>query len=216
MPIFAAAMLFDLDGVLADSTASVERNWSLWAERVGLEPGGVLARVHGRRAIDTIRELRPELDADAELATLAADEARDTEGVVAVAGARELTLALPAEAWAVVTSGVKEVALARLRAAGITAPRLMITGESIVNGKPDPEGYLLAARKLRVPADQCLVVEDAPAGAEASRRAGMRLLALTTTHPADQLAPADLIVPDLSHVALYLGGTGPRRLEIRA
>ncbi len=202
MPLLASALLFDLDGVLADSTRSVTRAWSAWARRVGLEPEELLPKVHGRRAIETIRAARPDLDAEAELATLVADEATDNHDTEEIPGAGALVRALPSEAWAIVTSGLREVATARLVAAGIPVPRIMITAESIERGKPDPDCYLRGAEALGVDPADCVVVEDAPIGATAARAAGMRLIALTTTHRADQLEPADLIVPDLTHVVV--------------
>jgi len=205
MPLLASAILFDLDGVLADSTSSVTRAWSTWARRVGLEPDWLLPLVHGRRAIDTIRAVRPELDAESELATLVADETSDNADVVEIPGARALVGALPADRWAIVTSGLRPVATARLVAAGVPLPRVMITAESIERGKPDPEAYLKGAAALGVAPAQCLVVEDAPAGAAAARAAGMRLLCLTTTHTAAELEPADLIAPDLTYVAVRVG-----------
>jgi sugar-phosphatase len=198
MPLFASALLFDLDGVLADSTPSVTRAWSAWARRVGIEPDELLPKVHGRRAIETIRAARPDLDAEAELATLTADETTDNADTVEIPGARALVSALPADAWAIVTSGLRDVATARLVAAGIPLPRVMITAESIERGKPDPDCYLKGAEALGVPPGDCVVVEDAPIGAAAARAAGMRLIALTTTHRADQLEPADLVLPDLT------------------
>ena len=210
MPLLASAILFDLDGVLADSTLSVTRAWSAWARRVGLEPDRLLPLVHGRRAIDTIRAVRPELDAESELATLVADETSDNEDVVEIPGARALVSALPPGQWAIVTSGLRPVATARLVAAGVPIPRVMITAESISRGKPDPEAYLKGAAELGVAPADCLVVEDAPAGAAAARAAGMRLLGLATTHKAEELEPADLIVPDLTHVTIRIGA----RLEI--
>jgi len=206
MPLIASAILFDLDGVLADSTPSVTRAWSAWARRVGLEPEFLLPLVHGRRAIDTIRAVRPELDAESELATLVADETTDNADVVEIPGARALVSALPADRWAIVTSGLRPVATARLVAAGVPIPRVMVTAESIRNGKPDPEAYLKGAAELGFAPADCLVVEDAPAGAAAARAAGMRLLGLATTHTAAELEPADLVVPDLTHVIVRLVG----------
>ena len=220
MALLASALLFDLDGVLADSTRSVVRAWSAWARRVGLEPDELLPKVHGRRAIETIRAARPDLDAEAELATLVADEATDNHDTEEIPGARALVSALPAEAWAIVTSGLREVATARLVAAGIPIPRVMITAESIERGKPDPDCYLRGAQALGVAPGECIVVEDAPIGATAARGAGMRLIALTTTHRADQLEPADLIVPDLTHLVVRVAERtngaqpAPARLEI--
>ena len=211
MPLIASAILFDLDGVLADSTPSVNRAWSAWARRVGLEPEWLLPRVHGRRAIDTIRSVRPELDAESELATLVADETTDNADVVEIPGARALVSALPADRWAIVTSGLRPVATARLVAAGVPIPRVMVTAESISRGKPDPEAYLKGAAELGVAPADCLVVEDAPAGAAAARAAGMQLLGLATTHQADELEPAALIVPDLTYITVRTLGN---RLEI--
>lgn len=202
MPLVASALLFDLDGVLADSTPSVTRAWSAWARRVGLEPAELLPKVHGRRAIETIRAARPDLDAEAELATIVADETTDNADTEQIPGARELVSTLPPGAWAIVTSGLRPVATARLVAARIAIPRVMITAESIERGKPNPECYLKGAEALGVDPGDCVVVEDAPAGAAAARAAGMRLVALTTTHTAAELQPADLVVPDLTHVTV--------------
>jgi len=204
MPLLASALLFDLDGVLADSTRSVVRAWSAWARRVGLEPEELIPKVHGRRAIETIRSVRPQLDAEAELATLVADETTDNDDTEEIPGARVLVSALRPETWAIVTSGLRDVAMARLVAAGVPIPRVMITAESIERGKPDPDCYLRGAQALGVDPHECVVVEDAPIGAAAARAAGMRLIALTTTHRADQLEPADLIVPDLSHLSVRI------------
>jgi mannitol-1-/sugar-/sorbitol-6-phosphatase len=211
MPLIASAILFDVDGVLVDSTPSVTRAWSAWAHRVGLEPDWLLRKVHGRRAIDTIRAVRPDLDAESELATLVADETTDNADVVEIPGARALVSTLPADRWGIVTSGLRAVATARLAAAGVPIARVMVTAESISRGKPDPEAYLKGAAELGVAPADCLVVEDAPAGAAAARAAGMRLLGVVTTHTAEELEPADLIVPDLTHIAVRMVGD---KLEI--
>jgi mannitol-1-/sugar-/sorbitol-6-phosphatase len=203
----ANALLFDLDGVLADSTRSVVRAWSAWARRVGLDPDELIPKVHGRRAIETIRSVRPELDAEAELATLVADETTDNPDTVEIPGAGALVRSLPIGSWAIVTSGLREVATARLVAAGIPVPDVMITAESIERGKPDPDCYLKGAAALGVAPADCVVVEDAPIGAAAARAAGMRLIALTSTHEARQLEPADAIVPDLTHVRVLVAGS---------
>jgi sugar-phosphatase len=214
-PLVADALLFDLDGVLVDSMPSVVRAWSAWARRVGLEPAEVLATVHGRRAVDTIRALRPGLDPDEELAGLVADETTDNADVVEIAGASALVSALPAGSWAIVTSGLRAVATARLVTAGVPIPPVMVTAESIVQGKPDPECYLRGAAELGLAPGRCVVVEDAPAGAAAARAAGMRLIGVTSTHDAAALEPADLIVPDLAHLHVAVeNGAGRPRLEI--
>lgn len=209
--LHCGALLFDLDGVLADSTASVEHHWRAWAERHGLDPDALLHVVHGRRAIDTIRDVAPALDAEAELAALVDAEAGDTTGVTASPGAAALLPRLPAGSWAVVTSGVRAVALARLRAGGLPLPPLLVPADEIARGKPDPEGYLTAAARLGVAPDECVVFEDAPAGVAAARAAGMRCVALTTTHPASALAQADGIAPSLAGVQVTIEPTGDGR-----
>jgi len=220
MPLLATALLFDLDGVLADSTRSVTRAWSAWARRVGLDPDELLPTVHGRRAVETIRAVRPNLDPEAELASLVADETTDNDDTEEIPGARALVSGLPAGSWAIVTSGTRAVATARLVAARIPVPSIMITAESIERGKPDPDCYLKGAEALGVAPRDCIVVEDAPIGAAAARAAGMRLIALTTTHRADQLEPADLILPDLTGLTVRIvertngAAAAPRRLEI--
>jgi mannitol-1-/sugar-/sorbitol-6-phosphatase len=208
------AVLFDLDGVLVDSSAAVERVWRAWAlTRGGVDPDVLMSVVHGRRAIDTVRAVAPHLDARAELAWLVDGEASDTEGVVALPGAARLLAELPAERWAVVTSGVRRVAEARLASAGLPIPSVLIVADEIVHGKPHPEGYLTAAARLGVAPGECLVVEDAPAGATAGRAAGMHLVVLTTTHAASDFTDADAIVPTLD--ALSLGREAPLSILIR-
>lgn len=194
----ARALLFDLDGVLADSTSSVETHWRRWAARHALDPDGLLRVVHGRRALDTIRAVTPQLDAEAELAWLVSAESRDTAGVVAAPGAAALLARLPADEWAVVTSGVRAVAEARLRASELPVPPVLVAADEITHGKPDPEGYLAAAARLGWPAAACVVIEDAPAGIAAARAAGMACVALTTTHAAAEVAEAELVVPSLA------------------
>ena len=196
--LHARVLLFDLDGVLADSTASVEMHWRRWATRHALDADALLRIVHGRRALDTIREVTPQLDAETELAWLVAAEAGDTAGVVAAPGAAALLARLPADGWAVVTSGVRAVAVARLRASDLPVPPVLVAADEIARGKPDPEGYLAAAARLGWPAAACVVLEDAPAGIAAARAAGMRCIALTTTHAAADVAGADLVVPSLA------------------
>ena len=184
------ALLFDLDGVLVDSTKCVRRTWQRWARANGLDPEPILAIAHGRRTIDTIRLVAPQLAAEAEVAALARDEARETAGVYEVPGARALLQQLPPAAWAVVTAGMRPVATLRLRHTGLPAPDVFITAEDLHQGKPDPEGYLAAAACLRIEPADCVVVEDAPVGLEAAEAAGMRAIALTTTHTAGRLAAA--------------------------
>ena len=194
------AVLFDLDGVLADSTASVEHHWRAWAARHRLDGDALMQVVHGRRAIDSIREFAPHLDADRELIDLAASEAGDLTGVAPLDGAARLVASLPANRWAVVTSGTRPVATARLAHVGIAIPRVLITADVVARGKPDPEGYLAAARALEVPPSRCIVVEDAPPGITAARAANMRSIAVLTTHERHELAIADFVVHTIADI----------------
>jgi sugar-phosphatase len=180
-------VLSDLDGVLVDSHASIDRAWRWWGTRHGL-PGLSAATVpQGRPSGDVIATLAPDADAAAESRALDALQARDTDGVVALPGAAEVLQAFGPDRIAIVTSCTAPLAQARLRAAGLTAPAVLVTADRLTRGKPDPEGYLLGARELGADPAACVVLEDAPAGVEAGRAAGMRVVGVLTTH-----APADL------------------------
>jgi sugar-phosphatase len=149
----AAALLFDLDGVLVDSREAVEGAWRRWAADRGLDPAPFIAVAHGRRTSEAIRDVALHLDGRREAASLDAIEARATDGVRPVAGAAELVAALRRDRWAVVTSGSREVATLRLRHAGLPIPAVLITGEDVPRGKPDPAGYALAAEAGRAESD---------------------------------------------------------------
>jgi sugar-phosphatase len=191
------ALLFDLDGVLVDSARCVERTWRQWASRHGLDPDAIVAVAHGRRTLETIPEVAPHLDVATEVAALEAIESTTTEGVYEIPGARALLERLPPDRWAVVTSGVRSVATLRIRHTGLPMPRVLVCADEIAHGKPHPEGYLTAARRLGLTPDECVVVEDAPAGLEAARAAGMRSIGIVGTFPREALAIADLVVPNL-------------------
>jgi sugar-phosphatase len=192
------ALLFDLDGVLVDSTECVERTWRKWAARHGLDPDRVLEVAHGRRTMETIPLVAPHLVVADEIAALEGAESHTTEGIYEVPGARVLVERLPPDAWAIVTSGVRSVATLRIRHTHLPMPRVLVCADEITRGKPDPEGYLTAAERLgKNPAD-CVVIEDAPPGLEAARAAGMASIGIVGTYPATALAIADLVVPSLS------------------
>jgi len=208
------ALLFDLDGVLVDSAACVERTWRRWARQHGLDADRVIAVAHGRRTIETVQLVAPHLAADVEGDALAASESNTTEGIFEIAGARDLLQRLPAGSWAIVTSGIRAVATNRLRHTGLPEPDVLVCADEIQNGKPDPEGYLTAAERLGVAPSVCIVIEDAPAGLEAARAAGMRSIAISGTFPPEALALADYTVPRLS--ALHVGvATNDARFDIR-
>ena len=198
------AIIFDLDGVLVDSAECIERTWRAWAIRNQLDPESVIAVAHGRRAIETVQLVAPQLSAEAELDSLAASESTTSEGVYEISGARELLEMLPADKWAVVTSGIRAVAEFRLRHAGLPVPPVMICADEISLGKPDPEGYLTAAERLGYSPAECLVIEDAPAGIDSARAAGMRVIAVATTYPPRMLTGADAIVERLTDLSVVL------------
>jgi sugar-phosphatase len=179
--LHAQAILFDMDGTLVDSTAVVERLWRNWAGRHGIDPASFLKKSHGRRTIETLAMVAPHLDIEQEAKSLEAQEITTTDGIIAVPGAASLLADLPRERWAVVTSASRELAEVRIRAAGLPIPDILVSAEEVTAGKPDPQGYLLAAQKIGQPAANCLVIEDARPGFEAGRRAGMRVLGLATT-----------------------------------
>jgi mannitol-1-/sugar-/sorbitol-6-phosphatase len=198
-----SAVVFDLDGVLVDSTAYVEQQWRRWATSRGLRPEPFLRVCHGRRALETIRMAAPHLDAEAEVrAFVPLDEESASEPLGPLPGALRLLTALPAGSWAVATSGSRPVATTRLRRAGLPIPPVLVCAEDVTRGKPSPDAYLLAARSLGCPPEQVLVVEDAPAGIQAARTAGMAIVGLTTTHSAFML-DADACAASL--VGVHLG-----------
>jgi len=203
-----SALLFDMDGVLVDSRAVVERTWRRWAARHGLDAAPLLAVAHGRRIRDTLAAVVPHLDPGPEVAWLDAAELEDLEGVVAMPGAPELLGALAAHRWAIVTSCGRDLAARRLERAGLPLPPLIVTSEDVTHGKPAPEGYLLGARRCGAAPESCLVFEDAPPGVAAARAAGCQVVALETTHARRQLEGADGIVRDLRSVAVREDAAG--------
>jgi sugar-phosphatase len=204
MIFFTKAILFDMDGVLMDSTPSVERVWRAWALAHGLDPASVTAHAHGRRSIETIRAVAPELDAEKENVLVEQMEIDDKEGVTALPGAAELLANMPDDRFAIVTSATRPLAVARLGYAGLFVPHHMITAKDVVHGKPSPEPFLKGAALLGFRPSDCLAFEDTPAGITSARAAGMRAVALQTTYPADQLEAAHAIVRNLADVKATL------------
>ena len=198
-------VLSDLDGVLVDSHASIMRTWRWWAAQHGIERAAIDAVEQGRPSGEIVAALAPALDPAAEEDALNRRQAEDVGDVMALPGAADVLRAFAPDRVAVVPSGTVPLARARLGAAGLDAPPVLVTPERLRRGKPDPEGYLLAARELGADPADCVVLEDAPAGVEAGRAAGMRVVAVLTTHAPDQLAAADERVASvaewLAHVA---------------
>ncbi len=208
MIFFAKAILFDMDGVLMDSTPSVERVWRTWAAKHGLDPDRIAPLAHGRRSIETIRAVAPKLNAAKENVIVEQMEIDDKEGVTALAGAAELLAHLPPDCFAIVTSATRPLAVARLGYAGIPVPRYMITANDVIHGKPSPEPFLKGAALLGFAPEDCLVFEDSPAGMASARSAGMKAIALQTTYPADRLQAANAIIGSLADVKATLRDEG--------
>ena len=202
-----AAILFDLDGVLVDSSAVVARHWERWADRHDVPFGQLTEVMHGRTSAETIRMVAPHLDAEQEGRIREAEEGIDTDGLEVHRAARELLRSLPAHGWAVVTSGSRLTAATRLQYGDFPTPPILVTAEDVQRGKPHPEGFLLAARRLGAQPEQCVVVEDAPVGIEAARAAGMRVIALATTHGPQALAQADVIAHEIANMTVQTEGS---------
>jgi mannitol-1-/sugar-/sorbitol-6-phosphatase len=196
------AVLFDLDGVLVDSGAQVEQAWREWAGERDLDPDEVSRSSHGRRSADHIRLVAPRLDWNAEAALLERRETETANTVTPLPGAIALYQSVPSAFRAVVTSGSRRLAIARLRGAGFALPHVLVTADDVSAGKPDPEGYLQAAHRIKVAPAGALVIEDAPAGIAAGKAAGMPVLALTTTHPPEALAAADAVIDSAESVSI--------------
>ena len=197
------AVLFDLDGVLVDSTRSVERQWRLWAQEHAIDPEQILEIAHGRRTVEVIRLLAPHLELETEVRLVERREADDKDGVEVMPGAAALIAAIPEACWAVVTSGTTHLATSRLRHAKLPIPKVLVSADQVKEGKPHPEPYLMGARLLNLPATECLVIEDAPAGIESAHAAGMKAIGLTSTFSAGELS-ADSVVQDLRDLQVII------------
>jgi mannitol-1-/sugar-/sorbitol-6-phosphatase len=209
MPTFkCSAILFDLDGVLMDSTPSVSRQWSLWAKENNIDPEKAVELVHGRPTIEGVRLVAPHLDVEAEAKKIEQREIEDEEGVVVMPGAGKLLKLLPPERWGVVTSGTRRLAMSRLKAGDLPIPEVLISADDVVNGKPNPEPYLKGAVLLKMKPTDCLVIEDAPAGIAAAHAAGMKVVGLMTTFPAHALQEADAIARALADVSVDISNDG--------
>jgi mannitol-1-/sugar-/sorbitol-6-phosphatase len=208
MEIACAAILFDMDGVLIDSTPAVARVWSQWARERGFDPEKVVSMAHGRPSISTIRDLLPNADHEAENREVERREIADLEGVVPLPGARRLLDSLPPERYAIVTSSTRKLAEARLRAAELPLPKFFVTSSDIVNGKPHPEPYLKAAGKLGTDPRECVVVEDVPSGIRSGKAAGARVIAFPTTVKVEELraAGADWILRNCADITMVSNG----------
>ncbi|OCJ46262.1 sugar phosphatase [Serratia sp. 14-2641] len=205
--------LFDLDGTLVDSLPAVERAWTQWAERHGISPQQVLDFIHGKQAITSLRHFMPnatEAELQHEFTRLEQVEAEDTDGVNALPGALALlerinALGIP---WAIVTSGSVPVANARRLAGGVPLPEVFITSERVKQGKPHPDAYLLGAQGLGLAPQDCVVVEDAPAGILSGLAAGCQVIAVNAPVDTPKLDQVDLILSSLEQLKIAKSDQG--------
>jgi len=173
----------------------------------------LVRRAHGRRSVETVREVAPALDSDQEVRWLAAAELSDFDGVVALPGASDALAALSDAQRAIVTSGGRELARKRLLHVRLPVPAILVAAEDVREGKPSPEGFLAAASKLGVHPSRCIVIEDTPAGIQSARGAGCRVVALTTTFARASLHNADVVVESLADLQIIRGKEG---IEVRS
>ena len=210
-----AAFLFDMDGTLLNSIVAAERVWGAWAERHGLDVESFLPIIHGVRPVDTIKRLNlPGIDIAAEAAWIETAEREDVEGIVQIEGVVDFLNSIPGDRWAIVTSASPELARRRMAAAGIVAPETVVTGEDIVNGKPNPDCFLLGAERLGAKASDCLIFEDAPAGIRAAEAAGGDVVVITATHQTP-METMHLAIGDYAGVGVTVRADGRLRLHTK-
>jgi len=200
-----SAILFDLDGVLLDSTRVVAEQYTRWARENGLDPDYVMEAAHGVRTVEVIQRVAPHLDAVAETKKIEDREAA-ADGIVQIPGALVLLNSIPRGRWAVVTSGTRFLAVNRMKKFVIPVPDIVVTADDVSNGKPDPEPYRLGAELLKTDPAQCVVLEDAPAGIRSAHGAGMKVISLPSTYPKSALHEADAIVGGLSDITVTVNG----------
>ena len=201
-----------MDGILISSLGSVERSWTKWARMRGIDPEYAISVVHGRRAIDSVERLRPDLDSAAELKIIEDFECEDNDGLQVLPGVLALLASLPNDRWTVVTSATERLARVRLAAGGVPVPDRLVTAETVKEGKPNPAPFLAGAALLGFASHDCVVFEDSSSGAEAGRAAGCMVVATTFSHPMESLNAAHYLVEDLTGIATR---TTPAGLELQ-
>ena len=204
------AILFDIDGTLVDSTGAVERAWQAFTAAHGIDVDTLLSVSHGRRSADTIADFLPEPEREAAVAELDALELADLDDIVALPAVAELLTSLPRSRWAAVTSGNRVLMERRLHAAGLPGPDVLVTAEDVAEGKPHPEGFLLAARRLGFAPERCLVIEDALSGIVAGLAAGATVLGVATSHDRGSLNDATIVVGTLEEITVTVTSQGLR------
>ena len=197
-----------MDGILISSLGCVERSWAKWAKMRGIDIAWVREIAHGRRALDVLAMLCPDLDSEAELKLIEEIEVRDSDGLTALPGVPELLAALPGDRWTVVTSATERLARVRLAAGGIAVPERLVSADQVTVGKPNPQPFLTGAALLGFRPEQCVVFEDSSSGAQAGRAAGCTVVATTFSHPIGMLDAAHYVVTDLTGVEVYSTSEG--------
>jgi mannitol-1-/sugar-/sorbitol-6-phosphatase len=205
-------ILFDMDGVLISSIGSVVRCWRQWAEHYDVPNAEIYEVPHGMRAIEIVKELRPDIDPQEGLRVIEDMEMEDISGLTVLPGVRTLLASLPLDRWAIVTSATHRLLIRRLEVAGLPIPQRIISADMVERGKPDPEPYRRGAELLGLAPAECVVIEDAPSGVGAGIAAGSRVLGVLGTHSAEDLKAAMWIVPSLEAVTISTGADG---LELR-
>lgn len=205
-------ILFDMDGVLISSIGSVERTWEKWSLARGIDPAIAIRTAHGRRAIEAVRLLRPDLNDLEELEWLEKMELEDNAGLGALGGVCSILEELPERYWTVVTSATERLARSRMAHAGIPVPARIVSADLVANGKPHPEPYLKGAELLGLAPTDCLVIEDSASGATAGHAAGCKVLATLFSHALEDLIDADWVVRSLEDVRVRIDGAA---LDIR-
>jgi sugar-phosphatase len=200
--VTANGILFDMDGVLISSIGSVRRSWRLWAKMYDVPNAEEYEVPHGVRAIDIVKQLRPDIDPHEGLRVIEDIEVNDVADLTVLPGVKKLLDCLPSDRWAIVTSSTGRLLLARLKAAGLPVPERIISADTVERGKPDPEPYRRGADLLGFRAEDCLVVEDAPSGVGSGKAAGCRVLGVLGTHLAADLRQADWVVGSLEGMAV--------------
>jgi sugar-phosphatase len=191
-----------MDGILVSSLGSVERSWSKWALLRGVDPELTCKTAHGRRAIETIAIMRPDLDSEQELKVIEDIEVEDNDGLTVLPGVLAMLAALPGDRWTVVTSATERLARIRMGVGGVPVPRKLVTADFVTRGKPHPEPFLTGAALLGFMPQECVVFEDSASGAQAGRAAGCTVLATTFSHPVESLDAAHYLVEDLTGISV--------------
>ena len=208
-----AAFLFDMDGTILTSIKAAERVWGRWAAGHGLDVAAFLPTIHGKRTEDTVRAQNlPGVDPLAEAARITAAEIEDVEGIEAIAGVAAFLASLPPSRWAIVTSAPRKLALARIAAAGLPLPQVLVAAEDVTRGKPAPDPFLLGADRLGVAPGDCLVFEDTLAGLRSAEAAGMDSVVVTVTHT-HALETEAFGVVDYADLRAVTAANGMLRLE---